>query len=367
MIIGIDARSIFTQEITGVGNYVMRLAYYLQEKNYRLILFTDKIDHTPGWIDEKKTKIAFSRAKNRYLWEQITLLQLLKKYPVDIYHAAWNHGIPFFYKGKTVLTVYDIIPIVLKKMYNNTLKEKINFLLYKASLYSSIAKTNHIITISDSSKKDISKYFPMAQYKITSIYLGCDASRAKDIDDSILTTIGIGKRFIVYFGGFEKRKNVESLIEAFIEVNKIHTDAQLVLIGKKNPYYRKYLSKYKHPNIIFTDYLNNNDLYCVAGKAVLSVYPSIYEGFGLPVIEAMKLGVPAITSKNSSLAEIAGGCAFLIDHPTKEQIKDAIIKLLNNLNLRANLKQKGMERAKKFNWADTIEQTISIYNKTLSV
>src|SRR3989344_2335099 len=127
MIIGIDARTIFTEEITGVGNYVMHLASFLQREGHRLVLFTDKTYHTPEWIDATTTNIAFGQARNRYLWEQVALPRLLKKYPVDIYHAAWNHGIPFFYKGKTVLTVYDIIPIVLRSIYNDTLKEKINF------------------------------------------------------------------------------------------------------------------------------------------------------------------------------------------------------------------------------------------------
>ena len=284
---------------------------------------------------------------------------------MDIYHATWNHGIPIFYKRRTVLTICDIIPIALNGIYNKTLKEKINFLLYRASLYSSLKMANQIITISHSSKNDIVKYCSATQNKITSIYLGCDADPSLNINNEILTTHGIGDRFIVYFGGFEKRKNVESLIEAFQKLIKFMPESSLYLLVKKNAYYNQYLSKYKHPKIIFTDYLRDSDLHFLVSKAIMSVYPSLYEGFGLPIIESMKLGVPVITSKNSSLAEIAEKRAHLIDYSNKEKIKDAIMTLLNNAELCAKLRRNGIEYAKKFNWTDTIQKTMEVYRKIL--
>ncbi len=369
MIIGIDARTIFTKEITGVGNYVLRLVQFLQKKGYSPVLFTDSLDHLPDTIDRKKVIIAYGKSSNRYVWEQIALWRLLQKYPVDIYHAAWNHGIPILYRRKTMLTVYDIIPIILKNLYTSTLKDKVFNALYRISLFVSIIKASHIITISHSSENDILRFFSASRDKLSSEYVGLSLPPSVLSDSGPLKKyFGITKKYIVYFGGFEQRKNIIRLIKAFYLVKKKH-DIQFVLIGGENQYYSDNLARYcnETTDIIFTDFLENAEMFAIAQTAETMIYPSLYEGFGLPPLEAMSVGCPVISSATSSLSEVCGDAAIFIDPENIEDIADKISVLIQSPEKQEILRTLGFKNIARFSWEKHMVRVLKLYHEIKSV
>jgi len=357
--IGIDARTIFTSERTGIANYTLQLITGLLANNMKVTLFTNTIHNNPFPLGGKNINIIYGKAKLRPIWEQIVLPWLLYKHPVDIYHATWNYGIPLLYKKKSILTVHDIIPLTYKKRYfSNSVIDKLFFLSYKISLRFSLKKASQVITDSQYSFKQIVSFFPEFSAKIKVLPLGIDLDWAANKNNSAI--INLPKKYILYYGGFEKRKNVELLIEAFNKIKSRIPYYNLVIVGKKNEYYDKFLKKYNNDRgIIFTDYINKQKLNKYLHHTTLMVYPSEYEGFGLPVLEAMAVGCPVITNKFSSIHEITGDAA--IYYSNIQELGNIIINSVSNKNLLKSCELNGIERAKQFTWTNYIKNILLIY------
>ncbi|MFH0829353.1 MAG: glycosyltransferase family 1 protein [Candidatus Kerfeldbacteria bacterium] len=360
MRIGLDARPIFTSEITGIGTYVLKLVQYLQRHGVRLTLFTNSIDEAPADLDLSQITVVHAPGR-RYAWEVRSLPRLIRQHPIDLYHATWNFGIPKT-RIPTLLSLFDVIPLVLQEHYATSLSSRIELAVYRHFVGQSIRRATEVVTISNASRSDILRFFPSATSKLNVIPLAADPPATSD--DLSKPAEAPDGMYLLYFGGFEKRKNVETLLSIFPEVRRRFPDANLVLIGKKNRYYRDNLQRYEHiSGVTFTDYLNRTVLNALIKHATIVLYPSRYEGFGLPVLEAMQFGTPVITSNVSSLTEIARGAAELIDPYSPEQLINAIVKLLSDKQLRQQLGEQGKRRAHDYSWEKTINSTFSIYER----
>lgn len=275
----------------------------------------------------------------------------------DITHF-FNYIVPPFVKGKKVVTVYDMV----YKAFPETMRARTRNML-NMSLRRSMKRADLIITISEFSKSEILKYFPEHESKIRVVPCGVDLSFFKPCEDqakidAVRAKFKINGDYFLYLGTLEPRKNLEMLIDSyklFLEKCEDKASApKLVLAGGRGWLFDSIFEKVKTENlseqVLFTEYLASEDRVPLMNGSLAFVFPSIYEGFGMPPLEAMACGVPVLTSNVASLPEVVGDSAVICDPYSKESICDGLMQLANDEALRERLKVEGLERSKMFTW-----------------
>ncbi len=283
----------------------------------------------------------------------------------DIYHFMNIFTIPSKLEGKMVVTIHDM-SFVHDKDFNPPYINQ----WYNEGIRRAEKLTNaYFITDSYASKKDILKYTSIPEERIDVIYLSYDdVNNYVDKDSKSIVELGIDGDYILFVGTIEYKKNVERIIDAFNIVAEKNTDIQLVLAGeiKKDKYEQinKKIesSKYKE-RIICLDYVDNDIKRKLYSNAKLFMFPSLNEGFGLPILEAQACGCPVVTSCTTSCPEVAGEAAILVDPLNVEDIAKATERILNSDELRNDLIQKGFENIKLYSWHKTAEQVEKFYEK----
>jgi glycosyltransferase involved in cell wall biosynthesis len=269
---------------------------------------------------------------------------------------------PFFFKPKknkklkVVMTVHDLIPNIYPKL--NIFRRRIYF---KYILKYRFRYVDYYIVPSNAVREDLIRIFNIEPKRISVIHEGItDKFRPSDTMKK--------EKYILAVSTLEPRKNFKKIIDCYIQLKKNNKiEEKLVIVGKKGWYYKdilkipEELSKY----IIFKGYVPEYQLIELYQKAKLFIYPSLYEGFGLPILEAMASGCPVITSNTSSLPEVAGDAAFLVNPTKKTEIKNAILNIIENKDLADDFICRGLKRAKKFSWNQCAEKTISFYEKVI--
>lgn len=281
---------------------------------------------------------------------------------LSIHYCCWRLPCP------SVVTILDLIPLRFPEDYMKTG-------LKHGMLYRFARKADHILTISEHAKCDIHRLLGVPLDRITVAYLAADErfQRGKDPEKlkEMVRTYGIQGPYILYTGGFTKvdpRKNVEQLIEVYHELRKQGFDKhQLVLAGKLGDYsdelMRKMDRKKMRAGVVFTDHLSHDDLPYLYNGARCFVFPSHYEGFGMPPLEAISCGTPTIAYRNSSLPEVLGDAGVLVDAQEPRHLLEAIRSVLASEELTGQLRTKGMEQAKKFSWEETARKTLAVYRE----
>jgi glycosyltransferase involved in cell wall biosynthesis len=283
---------------------------------------------------------------------------------LDVFHAQLI--IPPFCNCKTVTTIPDIAYEHYPDFFSTfeTLRSKI---LTRRSA----ERADHIITVSEYSKRDISTTYHIDPDRITVTYEGAGpefSPRDKATSrGEIARKYGIDNHFLLYVGRLQERKNLHRLLSAYAQVKKSGADEKLVLVGKKDWMTQNLEAHVKYldlaDSVIFTGYVPSEDLPIFYNAAEAFVYPSIFEGFGLPVIEAMACGLPVLTSYGSSLQEVAGDAALLVDPMSEESIAQALAKVLGDPSLRLRLASAGLARSAAFSFKKTAEQTAHVYER----
>jgi glycosyltransferase involved in cell wall biosynthesis len=284
---------------------------------------------------------------------------------IDILHV--NYYGPPFYHGKLIMTVHDLSFEHLPDCFTTfeRVKDRILIPFY-------IRRADRILTVSEFSKEDMVKLYGAAPEKIVVGYNGVNPAfkpltggEEQEEAAKILSSYGINKAYILYIGRLNRRKNLHILIDAF---NRIKKDGkfehQLVIVGRRDflpasdmeminssPFYQ---------DIVFTGYLPDQHLPLAYGRADVFVYPSLFEGFGLPCLEAMACGCPVVTSNTTSLPEVVGDTGILIDPLNPGEIAAAINAVLTDSGQRSAMARKGLERAKLFTWKHTAEKMLEI-------
>lgn len=271
--------------------------------------------------------------------------------------------LPFFKKKKTVVTVHDLIPLVFPRSFPKGIKGSLKWEVQKRIL----RNVNRIITDSISSKKDICRFTSIDDNKIKVIYLSASEKFRKI--SNVKTKYKLPEKFVLYVGDITWNKNLPNLVEAVKKVN-----LPLVLVGKalvnekfnKNNPWNKDLSKIydltkDDKSIIKLGFVSDEDLVKLYNKATVFAMPSFYEGFGLPILEAMSCGCPVVTSKGGSIPEIAGEAALYVDPYDIDDISKKIKEVFFDEKIQSELSKKGLDQAKKFSWEETAKQTIKVY------
>lgn len=271
-------------------------------------------------------------------------------------------------KGKTIITVHDMV----YKAFPETVRARTKYML-DSGLNKSMKRADIIVTDSQFSKSEILKYFPQHENKIRVVPCGVDLEKFKPCSDKqiiqrVKKSLGIEGEYFLYLGTIEPRKNLERLIEAYhIFSQKEKNPPKLVLAGGKGWLYDSIFQKVTDlglsDNVIFTKYVPSEDMNPLMCGALAFVFPSIYEGFGMPPLEAMACGVPVLASDAASLPEVTGDCAVIADAYSPESISDGLNRLYHDQSLRLKLSRDGLERAKGFTWERSAEILYNVYKE----
>ncbi len=283
---------------------------------------------------------------------------------LDLFHA--QHILPPFCRCKTVTTIPDIAHEHFPEFFS-----KFETLRSRLLIRRSAQRADHIITVSEFSKKDIAKTYHINPNKITVTHEGAGADffpRDKNAcREEVARKYGIQARFLLYVGRLQERKNLRRLLSAFAQVKKEGTEEKLVLVGNKDWMAVNVQAHAEslglQDSVVFTGYVPSDDLPALYNAAEAFVYPSIFEGFGLPVIEAMACGLPVLTSYGSSLEEVAGVAAVLVDPWSHESIAQGLRTLLADASLRRRLGEAGRVRSASFSFKKAAEQTVGVYER----
>lgn len=364
---------------SGIGIYTYELAKRLQQ--YKDIQFNGHIFNFINRNDISKDLDGIDIKKNicslfpygvyRRIWHYIPIkYNWLFRDNADIYHF-FNFIVPPRIKGKVITTVYDMT----YKLYPETM-DKNNLKRLNNDMQYSVNRADKIITITESSKNDIMKFLNVDSSKIEIVPCGVDyekfnKSYTEDIKLRVLNKYNLPEDYILYMGTLEPRKNIDSIIEAFalLKRQKDFDNIKLVIAGKKGWLFESIFDLVNKLNleseVIFTDYVDELDKPIIYNMAKLFVFPSLYEGFGIPVLEAMASSVPVITSDVSSLPEVVGDAAILVNPKDIECIAKNIIKILSDKDFKNELVRKGHIQAQKFTWEASAEKLYNIYKEVM--
>lgn len=367
MKIGIDGRAAKWYRGTGIGTYTYQLINNLSkidaENNYSIFL----PEGSPLNLGDNFKIESLKSASNDNFWEEVKVPNILKDNNMNLYHVPQNGvGLSNNISCLKTITLHDIIPL---KMPETVSDRYLN--IFNNQLPNIINNSQGILTVSEFSKQDIAKEFNFPKDKIfvthlaaEDIYKPLNKNNCKKI---IAKKYGIDKDFILYVGGFSPRKNIIGIIEAFslLKIN-FKKDLKLVITGKKGISYERYKKRADdlglNDSVIFTGFIPLNDLPIFYNASKLLVYPSFYEGFGLPPLEAMACGTPVIASDVTSLPEICGDSAILIDPYNIYDISYYIENILSDSDLKNNLIKKGLLKSSHYSWKNTAIDTITAYN-----
>ncbi|MBU3111575.1 glycosyltransferase family 4 protein [Clostridium lacusfryxellense] len=366
MKIAIDARGINLYSGTGIGTYTENIVKNLVNidtiNNYHVFWSGNNYES----IKKDNCKIVMTSRKHQRFFEDYYFPQNIEKENIDIYHMPQN-GIGFSdeISCKKIVTIHDLIPYVMPETVGRSY-----LLKFLKEMPIIMGGSDGIITVSEFSKRDILRFFPIDEKKIFVTPLAAD-KKYTPLDKlhckNLLETIyNLTKPFILYLGGFSDRKNIESAITAFSKVYKdLNKDYNLVIVGNYRDSSQRLVKLTNElkmeSHVVFTGFVPEEHLPIFYNSCDTFIYPSFYEGFGLPPLEAMNCGTPVIASKLTSIPEVVGDGGILIDPYNISEISLAIGNLLSNESLRSELSSKALIRASEFSWQNTASNTLKVY------
>ncbi len=372
MRIGIDARFYGTLG-KGLGRYTQQLITHLEkmdtENTYFIFLRSENFDvYNPQNPNFHKVLADVPW----YSWkEQLLFPRILLKYRCDVVHFT-HFNVPLFYTRSFVLTVHDLILFhfpTIRSTTRSVLGYWMKYLMYRIILWSALSRARRIITVSQYTRDDISSNFHIEKEKMIVTYQAATDIREKgNVENTkydprpFVSEYGILSKYFLYVGNAYPHKNLERLLEAFQRIND--TQIILVLVGKKDYFYerlQRYVERRSIQRVIFTGEVSDGDLECLYRGAMAYVFPSLYEGFGLPPFEAMALGTPVVAASRAALPEVLGSAALYFDPEDIEDMTKKLVLLSGDEKLRADLVEKGYRRVKEFSWTRLAQDTQEVY------
>ena len=385
--IGIDAR-MFSDSFTGIGRYNFELTkrffdknfldkffikygYPLSAKNIQWIIFMNDPEYSKFHFGENVKKVCVNSPHYSFP-EQTKFLYFLKKNKCDLVHFT-HFNLPYFYRKNFIVTIHDTtISFFPGKKMNNWYRK----FAYNLIIKNAIKKSQKIISVSENTKKDILKIFKIESKKIHTIKNGISQEFGLITDEEkqkIKQKFQLQKNFLLYTGNWREHKNLVRLIQAFkkIQDKKTIKNLQLVITGTPDPFYPEVKETIKildlEKNVKLVGLVNFEDLKKLYASALIYVFPSLYEGFGMPPLEAMQSHTPICVSNSSSLPEVCGDAAIFFDPLDIDDIAQKIIQLIEDENLRKKMIQKGILHVKKFSWEKCAEETLNLYFSNIKI
>ncbi len=363
MLVGIDGNEANVERRVGVSEFAYELIrhfYKLRNRGeveyvFQIYLKNEPLKHMP----EANKWFNYKIVKPRPAWTQFALptYLFLDKNKPDVFFSP-THYAPRFSRIPRVISVMDIAYLLYPETFNkDDLYQLVNWTMY------SIKKSKKVITISQNSKNDIISRYRLKHDKVEVVYPGIKPGSNDMSQEKVREKYNIEGPFILFVSTLQPRKNLVRLIEALVKIEET-TKVKLVVVGRKGWKYEEILAAPKkygvEDKVIFLDFVDDHDLTELYKEAELFVMPSLYEGFGLPVLEAMKNGCPVAMSNISSLPEAGGVAAAYFDPKSVEDMATVITDVLKDKKMQENMRKKGYEQVKKFSWEKSARETLKI-------
>jgi glycosyltransferase involved in cell wall biosynthesis len=369
--IGFDGKRA-ANNLTGLGNYSRSLIEALSKQfpETQYLVYSPKVKSSrqiDAFFEAENIKLKLP-INGTFLWRSLNILKDLLRDKVQVFHGL-SHEIPFAIqhtKIKSIVTIHDLIFLRYPQYY-----KFIDRKLYEWKSRSACKRADRIIAISEKTKADIIEFYGINPEKIEVIYQSCDDSFKTAFPqttlDKIRTTYKLPQKYLLNVGTIENRKNLKLIVQALKDVNE---EYKLVVIGKKTAYFKEVEKEIKllglSNRIIFLTNIPFEDLPGIYQMASVFVYPSFYEGFGIPIIEALYSGIPTIAASGSCLEEAGGPDSIYVNPNDPEGLSAAITRVLSSSTLQNEMKEKGLEFVQKFNSPLVTRQLMNCYQKVLS-
>ncbi len=368
----LDARTA-TAHFPGIGRYVASLARAigsLLTPDERLILLRDPTPPSP-WdlsaLSDQQVEVLDLPASPFSLHQQVAVPRLLARVGATLYHSPY-YLMPYRPGRPALLTVHDLIPLLLPDQSTTRAR-----LLFRWAMTMALRAAHLVIAVSEATRRDLITYFRVPHRRVVTIPEAADPTfrpRPPAEVSALRRKYGLPERYVLYLGSNKPHKNLVRLIEAWAlaATRGIGREAgvTLVVAGAWDPRYpepRQRAESLGLEDVRWLGPVPETDLPALYTGATAFVFPSLYEGFGLPVLEAMACGVPVLCSNASSLPEIAGDAALTFDPADPEAIADALVRVLGDADLRADLRDRGVRRARTFSWERTARETLALYRE----
>lgn len=358
--IAIDGNEANVEKRVGVSVYTLKLLEYFQTQANEDLRFLVYLKHPPlSDLPKKSPWFEYCVIRAPFLWSQIFLpLHLFKLYiqkqTCDVFFSP-AHYAPRFLFSKSVVTIHDVSYLFFPDEF---LKRDLYQLTHWTKY--SIMNAAKVICVSKTTKKDVLHNYHVPEEKVKVIYNGFEKSnRTMKKSDNINK-----KPYILYVGTIQPRKNIEVLLEAFAVFFKKHPDFQLLVVGKKGWLSDSVFQSVSRLNldssVRFLGFVSDRELISLYSHAFCFVLPSLYEGFGIPLLEAMHFGCPTIASFTASLPEVGGEASLYFDPKSPSELTEKLELLFSDVKLRTELVQKGKKQITQFSWETCAQQTLNI-------
>jgi hypothetical protein len=363
MKIGIDAREFQSGRMTGIGRYLWHFLQYAASSKgpHEYVLFCNQ--KTDVSFDLPKLKNVIITENITPIWDQVLLPLNIAKEKIDVFLTPYIKA-PFFLPSNMILIINDLIPLLFPEEFGLFKRLYFRFMSGRSA-----RRAKRIITISENSKDDIVKFFRLLADKIMVVHLGVEERfRSPDIrKEEIRRKYALPQKFILYVGNLSPHKNVQGLIKSYAALpSDMREKYKLVMGVSKSDKYFSHIGKVIREmeliqDVVFTGFIEEKDLPAVYNMGSLFAFPSFYEGFGLPPLEAMACGCPVVSSNTSSMPEVLGDAALFFNPYHVEEMSLAIKQMLEDDNLRNKFRQKGLERAKFFTFEKMANRILDIF------
>jgi glycosyltransferase involved in cell wall biosynthesis len=357
--VAIDARKLHD---FGIGTYIRNLLRELArtDQDTEYVLLSREADLGVAAQLGPNFRSVLEPSPNYSVREQLHVPWVLRRERPDVFHAP-HYVLPPGVHCRSVVTIHDCIHL----MFPQYLPSRAAYAYARATMWAAARRSDRILTVSEASKRDILHFFNVPPEKIVVVYNAIDEhfrnTPPEDTVARVRERYQLDHKFVLYVGNIKPHKNLVRLIEAFDELRKHgFEDLKLLIIGAL----RRAVHRHKlHKHVRFLGYLSDETLAVLYRLASAFVFPSLYEGFGLPPLEAMASGTPVVTSNVSSLPEVTGDAAVLVDPYDVDSIVEGLRRVLSDPALAAELGRRGQERAREFSWARSVEKTRQVYQE----
>lgn len=375
MKIGIEAQRIFRKKKHGMDMVALELVRNLQliDRENEYVVFV-KPDEDRDVLSESSNFRVVELGGGPYpTWEQWALPRAARAHGCDLLHCTSNTA-PMRSSTPLVVTLHDIIYLESISLFikGGTAYQKLGNMYRRWVVPPVIRKSKKVITVSNFEKERIGRFFGMDDDRLVAVYNGVGSHFTPVTDalerERVRKEYGLPERFFFFLGNTDPKKNTPNVLKSMAMFNaEWETPHHLVMLDYDEAALRATLKEIGHPalrdHIHLCGYVPNTELPAIISQAEAFLYPSMRESFGIPILEGMACGVPVITANTSSMPEVAGGAALLVDPKEPLQIRDAMQRVLSDQDLRKELVSKGLERARKFSWQAMAGAVLDIYRQ----